>query len=1055
MPSRYDSVRSVFEEAQRSFQQHKILTELKKLHDKSSPDEFLESFLLHLKHAMVVFNREPAVERVIEFVAKYATLKDHRTSQTEKDGDRSDGEEDDYSNVFLDSIFTFLLDSHDVKDKAVRFRVCQLINKLLNNMGDDAVIDDDLAERIFESMLIRLHDKFPAVRVQAVAAISRLQDPSDPECIVISTYLKLMSNDSSVEVRRTVLLNVALTSQTLEGIIGRTQDMTESVRKLAYRTLAEKVNIKSFTIAQRVQLLSNGLHDRSEAVKEVCAKELLYQWLNSFDGDVVKLLKCLDVDGCTEVAELALKTLLNGLPNEDLQGYIDSLKKGQQGGGPVEISYEVLDAETVFYWRCLGEHLKSMGVNGEALLDELLPEVSVFCKYIQGYVDNCLSKTSSEESDHSRSQQNFVTKQLLILVGVMDLSDEVGRKNLCQMIHDLLVHAEIQESLVDVLHDRYIDVQPEESSRIQELVEIIADVRQPIVMIETAQNKEKKRLWELKVAGMSVKLNQLRDEMEQCVMDQDFAKAAELKEQIADLGGQKEILDSQENSFSQTIREEKDDPDTLLKCLTIASEMLQGVATSGLNPTLTTLVQTLILPGVQNEDPLVRNMAVKCLGLCALLSCEFARTHLVLFLQVAQLDQELVRATALQVVFDLLLKFGLEAFKVNASVPEIEGDDPSINGSDQDKLEVQNDENEGDEDVTEKSDDGDVEETQAPDTDTAASVLTILTGILESESNDLRNVAAEGLAKLLLSGRVLSAKLFSRLLLLWYNPTTEDDVNLRHCLGVFFPVFAFASRTNQELIEEAFLPTLKTLFSAPMSSPLASVNINNVAELLVDLTNAKYLEKKEKSHIDANEAFSIHASLSIAMANEILSCPDAPGVRVLCKVLTMMDLTGCTQSTVKEIKVLTMRMIEEIEENMSLKSLSKLNKMLETLTDKEIDGVSQNESDDDNQANAEKTEEPNEDKPSEVLNENQADNKSKETKSRRKSKKQAGSNSVARDKEHGPIALGKETPARQTRSSRKSKTNVSKMVKSVMASEDDDSNEKENVSSIDTDDVFL
>ena len=44
-----------------------------------------------------------------------------------------------------------------------------------------------------------------------------------------------------------------------------------------------------------------------------------------------------------------------------------------------------------------------------------------------------------------------------------------------------------------------------------------------------------------------------------------------------------------------------------------------------------------ILPGVQNEDPLVRNMAVKCLGLCALLSCEFARTHLVLFLQVTNL----------------------------------------------------------------------------------------------------------------------------------------------------------------------------------------------------------------------------------------------------------------------------------------------------------------------------------------------------------------------------------------------------------------------------------
>lgn len=45
--------------------------------------------------------------------------------------------------------------------------------------------------------------------------------------------------------------------------------------------------------------------------------------------------------------------------------------------------------------------------------------------------------------------------------------------------------------------------------------------------------------------------------MEQCVINQDFAKAAELKQQITDLEEQKEILDSQENSFSQTIREEK------------------------------------------------------------------------------------------------------------------------------------------------------------------------------------------------------------------------------------------------------------------------------------------------------------------------------------------------------------------------------------------------------------------------------------------------------------------------------------------------------------------
>ena len=85
------------------------------------------------------------------------------------------------------------------------------------------------------------------------------------------------------------------------------------MRKLAYRVLAKKVNIKSLTIAQRMQLLSNGLHDRSESIRDVCAKELLNGWLESFDKDVVRLLNCLDVEGCTEVAGLALKTIFTGI----------------------------------------------------------------------------------------------------------------------------------------------------------------------------------------------------------------------------------------------------------------------------------------------------------------------------------------------------------------------------------------------------------------------------------------------------------------------------------------------------------------------------------------------------------------------------------------------------------------------------------------------------------------------------------------------------------------------------------------------------------------------
>ncbi len=48
---------------------------------------------------------------------------------------------------------------------------------------------------------------------------------------------------------------------------------------------------------------------------------------------------------------------------------------------------------------------------------------------------------------------------------------------------------------------------------------------------------------------------------------------------------------------------------------------------------------------------------------------------------------------------------------------------------------------------------------------------------------ELRTETAEGLAKLMYCGRILSPKLLSRLVLLWYNPVTEDDQRLRQLPG--------------------------------------------------------------------------------------------------------------------------------------------------------------------------------------------------------------------------------------------------------------------------------
>lgn len=76
--------------------------------------------------------------------------------------------------------------SHKANSHAVRFRVCQLINKLLGSMAENAQIDDDLFDRIHQAMLIRVTDKFPNVRIQAALAMTRLQQPKDPDCPTIN-----------------------------------------------------------------------------------------------------------------------------------------------------------------------------------------------------------------------------------------------------------------------------------------------------------------------------------------------------------------------------------------------------------------------------------------------------------------------------------------------------------------------------------------------------------------------------------------------------------------------------------------------------------------------------------------------------------------------------------------------------------------------------------------------------------------------------------------------------------------------------------------------------
>uniref|UniRef100_I3JR79 Non-SMC condensin I complex, subunit G n=1 Tax=Oreochromis niloticus TaxID=8128 RepID=I3JR79_ORENI len=871
-------IKEAFQRAQKGHNNKaKLVASLKsrynKLEDKSL---FHEEFAHYLKYAMIVYKREPAVENVIEFVARFAT-----------------------SFHFVPS---FLSQSHKANSHAVRFRVCQLINKLLGSMAENAQIDDDLFDRIHQAMLVRVTDKFPNVRIQAALAMTRLQQPTDPDCPTINAFMLILENDTNAEVRRAVLSCIAMSPRTLPKVLKRTRDIKENVRKLAYQVLADKVHIKALSIAQRVSLLQQGLHDTSEAVREVVCSRLLPAWLLRLDGNIIELLHRLDVENCAETALETLKAIFKNILTEEL------LQNRVELDNRRLIPKDSLTCENVLYWRALCEFIRSKGDDGDEMLEQVLPDAATYADYLCGYLKAVPVLSEEQRADFNQVElvmtKEFISHQLIHLIGCLDTNEEGGRKRVLAVLQDMLALPQTPSSLVFLLTEKLLNLIPDDHRRIQTVAEIISDVREPITEASQPVDENESRRRQVQLAEVKVRILEAKQTLEDCISAQEFSRAAELKDTITDLENRRnqilqEIAESNQVADKE-VRTEKNDPDTLLRCLTMCAELLKQMnIKTRIGPTISALMSSLILPSIASAHPAVRNMAVVCLGTCALHSKELAKTHMVLLLQIAQLDEVKIRISALRDIIDLLLLFGFQLLSETAAT---EPAPPSQSSP----------ENQDDDTAVATEEKADVPE------DTAQSILVMLSEFLDSEVSDLRTETAEGLAKLMYTGRISSAKMLSRLVLLWYNPVTEDDIRLRHCLGVFFQLYARESRAHQEVVEESFLPTVRTLMNAPATSPLAEVDINNVVELFVELTRPGALIKPS-----TNTEVCVHDYMAVRICGEMLKDPTAPEVRLYAKTLSNLELSR--DVTVREdMQTLLQQLVQVVKDRVCLRALEKM-----------------------------------------------------------------------------------------------------------------------------------
>ncbi|CAH8622248.1 unnamed protein product [Heterobilharzia americana] len=923
---------------------------------------FADDFFELCRYSLVSGERSPYRERTIDFITKFALF----CGKSDENNDQ-----DAVNNRLLLKLFLFCIKYNDCLNAAVRFRCTQIIHKLLDGIGDNGVMPEDLYEKLQSVLLRRVFDTKVCVRVEAIQGISRMQDPTDAECSVVEALMWLTRHDPASEVRRTGLAAMVLTTRTLPILVERCRDVADSVRRTAYKLLSSRAILRPLSIANRIRILQFGLSDVSEDVRKA-AKQLVLSWFNATNRDPVQLLRRLDPEGDPAASQNALDSLFEILSLNELVKIVEDWSANYLNPDTRTLKADCLTSEGTFFWRALVEFIvkkekNTSGVGNNALVpnedpddgeesnalqllaDLVQPSVSAYVDLAKSVVEKLVQTVLAQEFDEKAIEQECIVEQILSMASSLDLSDEFGRRRLVLLVREWITSQQVSGSLAPQLLKLYGILEPSSRRCINDVIEMISELCDPVepqnpVSVpnelvnsctdtttigreirtdQPALSKKKDLDLRLKIASLEVRMNEISESLHSCVSRKEFERATELRdafnrldkertELLQELHGRVAILTEKPSSSTgtgeQMDNESKVFPnndgndnadhagdDEIKGTEDIAESLFQRCSSAVLfkanrmaclivqqSPSLwclpaslRSLLDSLILPSIQHSDVAVRNQAILGLGLCCSMDLPLALQYIHVFYSAMRVDHLMISETALGCILDCLLVFGFLPFhdaNINPNVRLLPTDTISTSADDDNDDDV--------EEISASYHDyvvltrgllrGSVQSKNQSNhsegvlvrcnemSKTAYRLLKPITSILEKEDEGLHSAAALGLAKLLIHNRIVSSHILSLLLLLWFNPTSEDSPQLRRGLASFFSDYACPNGMgidafeHQSALADAVLPTLTTLIRAPACSPLSEVDAQDVASLLARLTDTTFLMRNQSNPNDVS-----------------------------------------------------------------------------------------------------------------------------------------------------------------------------------------------------------
>ncbi|KAL0482406.1 hypothetical protein AKO1_013038 [Acrasis kona] len=194
--------------------------------------------------------------------------------------------------------------------------------------------------------------------------------------------------------------------------------------------------------------------------------------------------------------------------------------------------------------------------------------------------------------------------------------------------------------------------------------------------------------------------------------------------------------------------------------------------------------------------------------------------------------------------------------------------------------------------------------------------------VADTKDADLRATLVQSIAKLLLVDKLPSDKqseFIILFLILLFDPSTENEHQMRQCLTVFIPAYSLSFYANMVKVSSVVVRTLRRV-AAHTHGPITRINLTQLCQYMIHLTSVNQLHEAKSDE----KRDSLHEQIIVELCYEILSDPDSSSSSSYCRSMDCFSLLSTDVNQLTKVKLLLEKIPSVVQNKQPVKVVDKL-----------------------------------------------------------------------------------------------------------------------------------